>query len=202
MTETYDLDLEQNKYDWLYSQGYPPGSDVLLHFFNQLNLDSWDDSVVTDFGCGRATLYDSVGSKLKAYYGVDLSSVVIDAATALATPKQTFIQASLTALPKSLPVADIGWCSDVMEHVHPGAVPLVLKQMLAKANILYLLICCRPSRFLGPGGEQLHLCVQQPQWWLHAIERVAGVGAVTGYSIGDSAVYRVESKSKNWSRKP
>lgn len=59
-------------------------------------------------------------------------------------------------------------CTDVMEHIHPGDVDLILQDIFARVRrggFVYFNIFCNPSRKEIYEGVGVHLTVRPPDWW-------------------------------------
>ena len=69
------------------------------------------------------------------------------------------------------PACDATVCFDVLEHVEPSKIDDVLQHIYDKTNKwAYLVICCVPARKTFPDGQNLHLLVQQPKWWIDKLK--------------------------------
>lgn len=83
-----------------------------------------------------------------------------------------FVEACLWELPDTLPKADFGFCTDVLEHIPPEKVSAVLANiaMLTK-RAAYFRIATRPDK-MGPKllNQPLHMTVQSGEWWRRQVE--------------------------------
>ena len=70
--------------------------------------------------------------------------------------------------------ADYGYCTDVLEHVAPEDVDIVLRNVLTAARKVFFQISTVPDHF-GPvlAGEPLHLTVRSPEWWICKLSTAA-----------------------------
>jgi len=69
------------------------------------------------------------------------------------------------------PVCDATVSFDVLEHVEPNKIDDVLQHIYNKTNKwAYLVICCIPARKTFPDGQNLHLLVREPEWWLEKLK--------------------------------
>jgi len=76
-----------------------------------------------------------------------------------------FVKADLE---KKIPVAaNYGYCVDVMEHIPPDKVDLVLDNILRAANHVFFSISMEPDNCGQLVGEQLHLSIRPYEWWLN-----------------------------------
>lgn len=83
-----------------------------------------------------------------------------------------FVEACLWDLPDTLPKADFGFCTDVMEHIPGEKIHAVLANIaLLTRHAAYFRIATRPDR-MGPKllGQRLHLTVQSGEWWRRQVE--------------------------------
>ena len=65
------------------------------------------------------------------------------------------------------PVCDATVCFDVLEHIEPNKIDNVLQHIYDKTNKwAYVVICCVPARKTFPDGQNLHLLIREPNWWL------------------------------------
>jgi 2-polyprenyl-3-methyl-5-hydroxy-6-metoxy-1,4-benzoquinol methylase len=123
--------------------------DIVLEFINELQVKS-----VLDYGCGRGTLAKRLGNGGKKIKGLHWMGPVYEYDPAL--PKKSVARA-----------ADLVVCTDVLEHVEPNRLHVVLAHMhgLARRG-LFLLISTREANKVMPDGRNAHLIVQPAEWWL------------------------------------
>jgi len=128
------------------------------------------DSHIIDFGCGtgrgalelssqgglRVTMLDFVNNCLDSYIILRMTQ----------EPEHLrFVKADLE---KPIPLAaEYGYCTDVMEHIPPEKVNLVLRNILHAAQYVFFSICTVDDEF-GPAilGEPLHLSKFPYSWWM------------------------------------
>lgn len=106
---------------------------------------------VLDFGCGRATLKKAL---LKADRYIT-SEDITEFDPALSDKN-------------SIPIpADLLVANDVLEHIEPDRLELVLAYIRSLAiKGAYFTICLDPSKVSLPDGRNAHLIVQPKDWWL------------------------------------
>ena len=122
---------------------------------------------VIDFGCGTGR------ASRDLWIMGDVKPVMLDFAEncldpggklAVALGQMEFHVADLTQ-----PIehsADFGYCTDVMEHIAPGDVATVLKNVLIAAKRVFFAISTVPDHFgEATDGHPLHLTVQPHAWW-------------------------------------
>lgn len=68
--------------------------------------------------------------------------------------------------------ADLIVCTDVLEHIEPECLDNVLRHMKAKMKKSgYFTIACRPAAKKLPNGENAHLIIQPPEWWINKLSK-------------------------------
>jgi hypothetical protein len=106
---------------------------------------------VLDYGCGRGTLKPALQRIAQEY---DVSEYDPGIRGKDGTP-----------LPADLVVA-----TDVLEHIEPEALDVVLDQLKSLSmRGLFLNIATSPARELLPDGRNAHLIVEPPKWWLRRL---------------------------------
>lgn len=103
-----------------------------------------DSTTILDYGCGKGTLKDSLGS-----------------------PDWCFEYDPAVAGKDVQPeAADLLVCTDVLEHVEPDLLGNVLDHIVRlTGKAAYLVIATRPSVKLLPDGTSPHKIVETPKWW-------------------------------------
>lgn len=162
LIETYDYKAsEDEKYSWLYKNGYGVGPVRRTVKFAKGVIPAGALTML-DCGCGRGTLADEL-TGYKSYTGIDLASSVIEQNRA-EHPDRTFTHGCLTEMTYCR-AFDVAWCIDVLEHLPPDVIPLALPRLFAAARWQVISVCCTPSKTLSKEGENLHLTIWSPQRW-------------------------------------
>lgn len=168
---------EQEKYQKLWGNGggyrdFAPGEQWAQVFLAQANPKVGEN--VIDFGCGtgRGALGLAVFGRMKVTM-VDFTDNCLDEdiKNMLVTQADvmSFVQADLE---KPLPVAaKYGFCTDVMEHIPPEKVDVVIDNILKAAQHVFFAISTVPDHFGQTIGEQLHLTVESYEWWLEKFRK-------------------------------
>lgn len=156
---------EDNKYSWLYENGYPIGNPKRV--VNKYNLSKSQTCI--DLGCGRASL----SKYFDSYTGVDVSGYIIEHNKK--TRSGHYVHASLDALHKikfSYDHFDVAICSDVMEHIPEQEITNVLSS-ISKLNVkeFYFAISTRRSVLLDKNNNNLHLSVFSSGKWNSLISK-------------------------------
>jgi SAM-dependent methyltransferase len=166
-----------------------PGELSAVSFLTQARMPR--DADVLDFGCGTGR-----GAMMIALIGgarvhmLDFAPNCLDPEVQQALTTQngrlTFDICDLTRpIPWS---AAYGYCTDVMEHIPPEDVLVVLKNVLASAEHVYFQIACVPDELGALIGEPLHLTVQPPAWWF---KQLTGLGAVIHWAESNDEYCRI-----------
>jgi len=153
----------RKQYEELYKgSGYrqfSPGEFRLPDFYKRVPLTP--DDVVIDFGCGTGRATKAISKKCKV--------IGLDFVNALETDVE-FHEQDLTK-----PIeykGTIGFCCDVMEHIHPRKVKTVLRNIMHSVDKCYFQICTVPDTF---GDGHLHLTVKPFSWWA---QKLRGLGII------------------------
>jgi len=156
---------EDEKYSWLYENGYPIGNPMrIVNRYKLLN-----NQICIDLGCGRASL----SKHFEFYTGVDISKYIIEHNKK--TRSGHYIHSSLDELYKiklNYNNFDIAICSDVMEHIPEPEVVNVLSS-ISKLNVrdFYFAISTRKSVLLDKNKNNLHLSVFTSNTWNSLISK-------------------------------
>lgn len=161
---------EQQKYETMWDiddyRKVSPGENMAQVFLEQAK--PLKDSTCIDFGCGTGR-----GGLMVSLFGnmivtlVDFAENALDPEVKNATITQphriSWLQHDLT---EELSIhASYGYCTDVMEHIPPEQVDLVLKNILRSANHVFFQISLEDDLMGARIGEPLHLTVESFDWW-------------------------------------
>lgn len=175
---------EQEKYEKMWNiedyRAVSPGEQLAMLFLSQAK--PLPDSTVIDFGCGTGR-----GALMLALFGkmvvtmLDFAENALDEDVKNATVTQphriSFIQHDLN---QPAPViASYGYCCDVMEHLPPEEVDVVLQNILNAASHVFFNISTVPDIMGERIGEPLHLTVKPYEWWA---KKLRELGAVVHWS--------------------
>ena len=148
---------EREKYQILWARqdyrDWSPGADAVDAF---LALEP--EGLVIDFGCGtgRAALKIAETHRVLC---IDFTDNCRDKAAVILP----FVQHDLT---RPIPVrGDVGFCTDVMEHIPPEDVDAVLANIMASVPRCFFQIATVPDAFGAAIGQTLHLTVRDHEWW-------------------------------------
>ncbi|RLC59597.1 MAG: hypothetical protein DRI30_00210 [Chloroflexi bacterium] len=161
---------EQRKYEKMWGQpayrSVSPGEQSAQLFLEQAH--PLKDSTCIDFGCGTGR-----GGLMISLFGnmivtlVDFAENALDPEVKNATVTQphriSWIQHDLT---QPLPVVgSYGYCTDVMEHIPPEDVDLVLSHILQSASHVFFQISGEEDLCGAAMDEELHLSIHSYEWW-------------------------------------
>lgn len=179
--EKYTAMWEQPEY-----REVSPGENCIDHFVEIAN--PLTGSSVIDFGCGTGR----AGLALSEYR---LKVTLLDfAPNCLDNDAKSlpFVQADLT---EPIPItADYGYCTDVMEHIPPDKVDIVLHNILRATRRVFFQISLVPDNLGSLIGQQLHLSVHTFGWWLAKFKQLGLT--VSFFDYDDlAAVFYVEDNN-------
>lgn len=165
--ETYWWKEEQEKYNYLYRNGYPDGTPdktILKHNF--------DNSLyICDLGCGLGVLSE----KFDKYVGIDVSNYVIEKNNIKYKNNinKKFYHGSLDNLSFiKNEKFDLIVCFDVMEHIPTLKLDNVLSE-ISKLNSdrYYFYISVVKSKMLDKDNNNLHLSVFPHDFWIDKLQK-------------------------------
>lgn len=145
-----------------------------------------DAREVIDFGCGTGRAGLALRNAGLSVRLVDFAPNCRDEAARMLP----FLQHDLT---QPLPIrASHGFCTDVMEHIPPGDVAAVLRNVTEAARTVFFQISTVPDAMGVLIGHDLHLTVRPHAWWLEQLSRYGAVTwqhelpDVSCYIVGDT----------------
>jgi len=148
-----------------------PGEKIAHEFLKQAKPKQ--GATVLDLGCGTGR----GGLNLAFFGGLDVTMVDFadncldkDIVPMLETQKHAlrFVEADLS---QPLPVqAAYGFCTDVMEHIRPHHVDIVIENCLAAAQHVFFQISTVDDKAGVLVGHKLHLSVHPYEWWLKKLK--------------------------------
>lgn len=157
--------LEGQKYDHLYSHGYPAGGvgwPINWAEKRDANLK------VLDIGCGRGIL----SPIYKDYTGIDVSKVVIQENEKKL--KGRFINCGALEASETFKDErfDLVVSLDVLEHFPKESIDKYLESISRiQTNEFLFAICCRESGYKDKDGHGLHLTVMDKDAWLEHLNK-------------------------------
>lgn len=126
-------------------------------------IKRYDAKTLLDYGCGKGIQYTEM--KVHERWGVAMPRLYDPAVAGIdKKPAGTFDGAINT---------------DVMEHIPEAHVDEVFREVVGYATkFVFFCIFTEPSRKVLPSGENCHITVRPPDWWLQRICGLTG-GAIT-----------------------
>jgi predicted RNA methylase len=173
-----------------------PGEVVAQQFLQQARPKP--GATVLDLGCGTGR----GGLQLALFGGMNVTMVDFapncldqDIRDMLEAQKHTlrFVEDDLnTELKES---AEYGFCTDVMEHIRPHRVDIVLNHILRACQHVFFLISTKDDVKSKLVGHTLHLSVHSYEWWL---QKFNDRGCLIHYSqnFADHCIFYVSAWSK------
>lgn len=190
---------EQQKYQLMWARDeyrrVVPGAQIAPEFLNIARPKA--GSTVIDFGCGTgegALMIALLGGIRVEMLDFAANCLDEDVRSALTTQAHalSFRQHDLT---QQVPLAaEHGFCTDVMEHIPPEQVDLVLTNILQAARHVFFQISCVDDSCGKLIGHALHLSVHEPAWWKKKLEDL-GCTIHYWHDAGESCVAYVTAWS-------
>lgn len=158
MTEPTLATHERRKYERIWSDSryaqYSPGEEM-VPLFRQMCRKK---GTLLDIGCGT-------GRATRKLHEAGYSAVGIDFVDARDAPTPFVKQNLWTPWKKIRGVRDYGYCCDVMEHIPPEKVDLVLDNIIRHCNRVFFSVHFGPDHFGQVIGHPLHLTIRPFVWW-------------------------------------
>lgn len=177
---------EQQKYEAMWDipqyRIVAPGVDSAAEFVARLGVAH--EHTVIDFGAGTGRGAVSIAQSGAAVTLVDFTANSRDPIA----QKLPFVQSDL-----SLPMTvrgDVGYCTDVMEHIPPEQVDSVLENILECVPVCFFAIDYCEDLAGAYIGEALHLSIHDHQWWLDTFMRL-GMGVEWSRDDGGRGCFHV-----------
>jgi hypothetical protein len=167
--------IEQAKYEQMWNhaayRGVAPGEGAAPLFLSQAQPKA--GSSIIDFGTGTGR-----GALMLALFGglrvemLDFAENCLDPEVREALQTQAHaLRFTSHDLNKPCPyTASYGYCTDVMEHLPPAEVDVVLKNILLASQHVFFQISCQEDSLGVLIGQPLHLSVHPYSWWLKKLQ--------------------------------
>ena len=167
-------EIEKEKYEQVWShpqyRQWSPGADehaTAFDMFQQATIYKPEDkTTVCDYGCGEGWSVQFFNDQGYKAWGVEHAKNAVRAAGILVYEECLWKMSHL-------PDSDHAFCCDVMEHIPPHKVNLVLSQIASKTrNQAYFRIAFVDDNF-GPTllKKPLHLTVEKTKFWIFTLNR-------------------------------
>lgn len=179
---------EREKYErmWCFAayRTRAPGEECAEEFIDIVR----PSGTVIDFGCGtgRASL------KFKE---AGLEPILIDFASNCRDHEARTLPFFEFDLRELIPIrANYGFCTDVMEHIAPDQVDIVISNIMMASETVYFQISTREDNAGFLINQKLHLTVRPHSWWLSLFED-AGYAVIFAREEDDSSIFIVSRKA-------
>jgi hypothetical protein len=157
---------ERQKYEQIWEHNVyrkvAPGENMVENAIEALGMTPGQS--VIDFGCGTGRASAKLAALGYKVTSIDHAANCVDEGLAL-----NFVQACLWDLPDIK--ADIGYCTDVMEHIPSEKVGDVLKGISERVNGAYFNIATRDDSLGSLIGKKLHMTVMPAENWLTLLKQ-------------------------------
>ena len=176
---------EREKYMRMWSvpgyRAFAPGEDAAATFLEVVK----PDGMVIDFGSGTGRGALAISQALLPVWMVDFASNCRDSEV-MHLP---FLEHDLS---EPLPLkAPYGYCTDVLEHIPPGQVETVIRNICTAAETVFFQISTVPDAFGAVINQRLHLTVEPHGWWHETFQRL-GLTVTTSEDLGEISRFIVK----------
>lgn len=145
--------LEKQKLLHAAPKGYGGRGDKWANVIKHL-AKAYECKSLLDYGCGQGTLTAAIRPQLN---GIEIAEYDP------AIPDKNSIE--------KYKVFDLVVCTDVLEHVEPDKLPIVIDHLFRlTGRVLFLVIATRPSNKFFEDGRNVHLVIQPASWWKDRID--------------------------------
>ena len=158
---------------------------------------------VIEIGCGEGVLRKSIEEKTN--WIVDAADLNISALEKVSPGKGKILLYNIFDEDDSLVGSyDIIILFDVLEHIFIADLPWVINDIFSKANKCVLInVACYESAALLPNGENAHITLRHPLWWLGQIECISSLhkdvawGLFTSQDYNDPKFHGIRRMNEN-----
>jgi len=165
-------------YKFCHDQHADYDENVGVELLRRLNRTIRGQKII-EFGAGNGALsaqLEKCGNEVTAF------EVASNAFAKIQCTRK--VNDSALGLPFVKELHDLFVSADVLEHLTENDIRLVLREAARLCSGIFLAVSTRPSGLLGPNGENLHLTVRPPEWWVQQVGRWFDVKAYPGYGQG------------------
>ena len=171
-------------------RNYAPGEQFTMPFL--LSVKPKKDHTIIDFGTGTgrsALFFHQAGFKVKM---VDIAENCLDKEVA----EELSDNLTVACLwDENIPFGDVGYCTDVMEHIPTEKVDAVIQNIMAHCHKCFFNICVTEDHFGKVIEEHLHLTVRPFEWWRDKLQEFGTLTVAKDLMI--SSTYVLEAPYVN-----
>lgn len=107
---------------------------------------------ILDYGCGQGTLGSALRIRMPT---IDIREY----------------DPAISGKDGKVAPADLVVCTDVLEHIEPDKLGVVIDHLFRLTNkVLFLVIATRPSKKFLADGRNSHLIIEPDSWWLERLK--------------------------------
>lgn len=158
---------EQDKYRKMWAhdayRDCAPGEDC-ADLFLQVAKPKFND-MVYDFGCGTGRGAMRIADACRVTMFDFAENCLDDEVRANLDEHFLFVAYDLCGSSPVTPKANFAYCTDVLEHIPPDSVDIMLRNITKSAKNTFLQISLVPDQMGVLIGETLHLSVHPFDWW-------------------------------------
>lgn len=153
-----------------------PGTALLPHIKPiKEHLTKLHCKSVLDYGCGKASIYQSKNIRLKD------GTTITNVQSYWNVNEIAFYDPAVQCYSKFPSSSyDAVICTDVLEHCHEQDLENIISELFNLANkFVYANIASYPAEKFLPNGDNAHITIRPPEWWRNLIERVAASNKIS-----------------------
>jgi SAM-dependent methyltransferase len=191
---------EHEKYTkmWKFPQyrAYSPGEQIAGRIIELLNISELDS--VVDFGCGTGRAAKFIQENTLCHIAcLDFTKNSMDDGL-FNHHGISFFHHDLKN-PIDFKRHQKGYCTDVMEHIPPDDVDLVINNIMDAASKVVFQISLVPDCCGALIGHDLHLSVHPAQWWVDTFNRLGfDVPLIEESADKTTCIFLVKREAKKW----
>ena len=170
-----ELQIEDEKYSFLWANGYKPARwKLLARQLLKRAREVSENPTVIDFGSGQGNAIEYFSKKGLRSAGVDISRFAVERLRKKGFACFWASLDSLSEIPDSS--FEFGFSNDVLEHIPEPYIDAAFSEMKRVCTrTLFVSICPVLSRNKSRDGDNLHLTVRPKKWWEEKLIKIGTV---------------------------